>query len=199
MSIADEVQKFVESISARLGERFDSKEKLLLMARELIRLSGETISSAHKREKEKALRKYLDALNKAKEILSVISNFPELLYGDVGTAFQELSEASVVLSLYFGEKLRTSQELGIPETFYLLGVADAVGEMRRKVLEDLRNGNMEEAEKTYKLMEELYNILWGLEYPKALVPGLRQKIDVLRRILEETYHDLFLARISLMK
>jgi len=35
-----------------------------------------------------------------------------------------------------------------------------------------------------------------LEYPKSLVPGLRQKIDGLRKILEETNHDLFLAGVG---
>jgi Predicted RNA-binding protein of the translin family len=42
-------------------------------------------------------------------------------------------------------------------------------------------------------MEEVYSVLWDLEYPKALVPNLRQKIDYMRRIIEETHHDIFIA------
>ncbi|MCY0859010.1 MAG: haloacid dehalogenase [Sulfolobaceae archaeon] len=197
MDLVSEIQKFIDGVSPRLNERFENREKILLMARELIRLSGETISLSHRKDRDKALKKYQEALEKSKQILAVISNFPELLYGDVGTAFQELSEATVILSLYFGERLLTSYDLNIPETYYIMGIADAIGEMRRKILEDLRNGKLDEAEKTYSIMEDLYNILWTLEYPKALVPGLRQKIDALRRLLEETYHDLFLAKISL--
>ncbi len=197
MDLVSEIQKFIDSVSPRLNERFENREKLLLMARELIRLSGETISLSHRKDRDKALKKYQEALEKSKQILAVISNFPELLYGDVGTAFQELSEATLILSIYFGERLLTSYDLNIPETYYIMGIADAIGEMRRKILEDLRNGKLDEAEKTYSIMEDLYNILWTLEYPKALVPGLRQKIDTLRRLLEETYHDLFLAKISL--
>lgn len=60
----------------------------------------------------------------------------------------------------------------------------------------LRKREVEKAEQTYTIMEELYEILWELEYPKALVPNLRQKIDSLRKLLEETNHDLFLAHLE---
>lgn len=102
----------------------------------------------------------------------------------------------MVISLYFQTPLGGPEDLGIPETYYVSGVADAVGEMRRTVLELLRRNRIEEAEELYKVMDEMYEMLWRLEYPKSLVPGLRQKIDMLRKILEETNHDLFLARTA---
>ncbi|WP_256201934.1 haloacid dehalogenase [Sulfuracidifex metallicus] len=156
-------------------ERFDNREKLLLMSRELIRYCGETVSLSHRGEKERALKRYQDAIKKSKEIEQVVSNFPELLYGDVGTAFQELAEASVVISMYFGEKLNLASDLGVPDTYYITGIADSVGEMRRRVLELLKEGKNQEAEKTYRIMEDIYQTLWNLEYPKSVVPGLRQK------------------------
>jgi translin len=195
--ISDQIKEYINSVNARLMERFDNREKLLLMSRELIRYCGETISLSHRGEKERALKRYQDAIKKSKEIEQVVSNFPELLYGDVGTAFQELAEASVVISMYFGEKLNLASDLGIPDTYYITGIADSVGEMRRRVLELLKEGKNQEAEKTYRIMEDIYQTLWNLEYPKSVVPGLRQKVDALRRILEETYHDIFLASLRI--
>ncbi|WP_338600422.1 haloacid dehalogenase [Sulfolobus tengchongensis] len=190
------IKNYLDSINGVLQERFENREKLLLMARELIRFCGETISLSHKGRREEALKKYELAISKAFEIEKIISNFPELLYGDVGVAFQELAEASVVVSLYFNVDLKLPNELGIPDIYYITGIADAIGEMRRRVLELLKKNEVEEAEKTYQIMEELYELLWEFEYPKSLVPGLRQKIDSLRRILEETNHDIFLAKLG---
>ena len=195
--ISDQIKEYINSVNARLMERFDNREKLLLMSRELIRYCGETISLSHRGEKERALKRYQEAIKKSKEIEQVVSNFPELLYGDVGTAFQELAEASVVISMYFGEKLNLASDIGIPDTYYITGIADSVGEMRRRVLELLKEGKNQEAEKTYRIMEDIYQTLWNLEYPKSVVPGLRQKVDALRRILEETYHDIFLASLRI--
>ncbi|MDT7900288.1 haloacid dehalogenase [Acidianus hospitalis] len=192
----EEIQSYLDGIEEKLTERFDNREKLLLLSRELIRVCGETISLSHRQKKEEALKKYEEAIQKAKEIEQIINQYPELLYGDVGTSFQELAEASVVINMYFGGKLYLADELGIPDMYYVLGIADAVGEMRRAILEFLRKGDYENADKFFNYMETIYEELWKFEYPKSLIPGLRQKIDALRRILEETRHDLFLAKLG---
>ncbi|WP_373468636.1 haloacid dehalogenase [Acidianus infernus] len=192
----EEIQSYLVGIEKKLTERFDNREKLLLLSRELIRVCGEIISLSHRQKKEEALKKYEEALQKAKEIEQIVNQYPELLYGDVGTSFQELAEASVVINMYFGGKLYLADELGIPDMYYVLGIADAVGEMRRAILEFLRKGDYENADKFFNYMETIYEELWKFEYPKSLIPGLRQKIDALRRILEETRHDLFLAKLG---
>ncbi|WP_016731775.1 translin family protein [Saccharolobus islandicus] len=194
--LVQKIKGYLNSISHTLQERFENRERVLLLARELIRYCGDTISLSHKGKKEEALRKYQVAISKASEIQKIIDNFPELLYGDIGTAYQELAEASIVISLYFDVDLKLSKELGIPDIYYISGIADAIGEMRRRVLGLLKKNEIGEAEKTYEMMEEIYELLWSFEYPKSLVPGLRQKIDVIRRLLEETNHDIFLAKLG---
>lgn len=67
--------------------------------------------------------------------------------------------------------------------------------MRRAALESLRRGDKERGRRILEEMENLYDILWRLEYPKSLVPGLRQKVDAMRKILEDTRHDVFLAEV----
>ncbi|EZQ04856.1 MULTISPECIES: haloacid dehalogenase [Acidianus] len=191
----DKLVEYLENVEKKLMDRFDNKEKLLLLSRELIRVSGETISLCHRGKESEAKEKFHKAIEKAKEIQKIVSDYPELLYGDVGVSFQELAEADIVLSFYFNLDVMLPNELGIPDTYFIDGIADAIGEMRRAILEFLRKDKKEDAEKTMEKMDILYESIWKLEYPKSLVPGLRQKIDALRRIVEETRHDLFLATI----
>ncbi|QKQ99629.1 haloacid dehalogenase [Metallosphaera tengchongensis] len=192
---SDQLNDYVNSIEDRLKARFESREKLIQVSREAIRYSGETISLSHRGRKQEALEKYSKAKEKIQEINSIIQSFPELLFGDVGTAYQEISEAAVVLSFYFGVPLDLPLDLGIPDIYYVTGIADAIGEMRRATLETLRKGDSSKAKEILDEMENLYDIIWKLEYPKSLVPGLRQKIDAMRRVLEETRHDVFLSEI----
>lgn len=187
------MRRYVQEMLPKLEQRFQSREDLLLLSREVIRYAGEAISLSHRGRREEAVQKFDMAKSKLREVSERVKAFPDLLYGDVGTAYQEVSEAAAVLSMYFDLPLPSPEELGVPEGYYVLGMADAVGEMRRMALELLRKGKKEEAERVYQTMEEVYGVLWDLEYPKALVPNLRQKIDYMRRIIEETHHDIFIA------
>jgi translin len=192
-TLGDSLRRYVQEMLPKLEQRFQSREDLLLLSREVIRYAGEAISLSHRGRREEAVQKFDMAKSKLREVSERVKAFPDLLYGDVGTAYQEVSEAAAVLSIYFDLHLPSPEELGVPEGYYVLGMADAVGEMRRMALELLRKGKKEEAERVYQTMEEVYSVLWDLEYPKALVPNLRQKIDYMRRIIEETHHDIFIA------
>jgi Predicted RNA-binding protein of the translin family len=192
-TFGDSLRRYVQEMLPKLEQRFQSREDLLLLSREVIRYAGEAISLSHRGKREEAVQKFDMAKSKLREVSERVKAFPDLLHGDVGTAYQEVSEAAAVLSMYFDLPLPSPEELGVPEGYYVLGMADAVGEMRRMALELLRKGKKEEAERVYQTMEEVYGVLWDLEYPKALVPNLRQKIDYMRRIIEETHHDIFIA------
>ncbi|AHC51837.1 haloacid dehalogenase [Sulfolobus acidocaldarius SUSAZ] len=191
--VTETLKTYISTVVPKLQDRFDAREKAFSISREIIRYAGEAISLSHRFRKDEALNKYKLALEKLDNLKKLIEKYPELLYGEIATAFQEVAEATIVISIYFNQNLLIATDLGIPDAFYILGIADAIGELRRKTLEHLRKKELEEAEKTYQMMEELYELLWELEYPKALVPNLRQKIDAMRRVLEETHHDIFLA------
>ncbi|BCU67394.1 haloacid dehalogenase [Sulfolobales archaeon HS-7] len=194
--LSEKIAIYIEKITPKLEERFENREKVLQLSREIIRLSGEAISFSHRGKSDSAVEKFHLAIDKVRQVKDLIHEYPELLTGDAGTAFQELTEAYIVLSYQTDRSIELPEDMNIPIIFYVLGVADAVGELRRICLEQLRKGNYTYAQEMYKEMENLYEILWRLEYPKAMVPSLRQKIDNLRRILEETSHDLFLASIT---
>jgi len=90
------------------------------------------------------------------------------------------------------------KEVGTGSTAYLLGMLDFVGEMRRMILDSLRRGEAEEAQKLLSTMEGLYENLMSLDRT-SILPNFRHKLDAARRILETTRGDVAtdLRRVSL--
>ncbi len=76
---------------------------------------------------------------------------------------------------------------------YLNGMGEVVGELRRHLLDALREGDVEHCEETLDVMEEIYANLVTFDYPDAMTGGLRRTTDSVRGILERTRGDLAVA------
>ena len=88
------------------------------------------------------------------------------------------------------EALLTPEELGVVNSTYLNGLAEVVGEMRRRILDILRNGYSKEAERLLSFMDEIYSVLVTMDYPDAITSGLRRQTDIARSIIEKTRGDI---------
>lgn len=88
------------------------------------------------------------------------------------------------------------EEVGVPHEPYLLGLADAEGELRRAILDLLRKGELRQAEELFSLMERVYEFLVEFDYPDAILPGMKRKQDVVRGLIEKTRGELILFRQS---
>src|SRR4029450_7182113 len=75
----------------------------------------------------------------------------------------------------------------------LNGMGEAVGELRRHVLDLMRHGGMERAETLLAAMDEIYYLLVTFDYPDALTGGLRRTTDSVRGIIEKTRGELTMA------
>ena len=82
------------------------------------------------------------------------------------------------------------EELGIEYATYLNGLAETVGELRRRCLDILRHGYSDEAERLLGCMDEIYSLLVTMDYPDAITNGLRRQTDLVRGIVERTRGDL---------
>jgi len=81
-------------------------------------------------------------------------------------------------------------ELGVPVPAYINGLAEAIGEGRRFILDAIRGGNSEDCERLLDELDAIYQLLVTLDYPHAITKGLRQRTDAARAILERTRGDL---------
>jgi translin len=72
----------------------------------------------------------------------------------------------------------------------LNGLGEAVGELRRHVLDVIRHGDLARGEAALERMDDIYCALVTFDYPDALTGGLRRTTDAVRGILERTRGDL---------
>lgn len=195
MAMSDPLSKLkasIEGISARLSSKVEAREGLSLKARSGIRLCGEAVSLSHRGHIEEAKKR----LKEAKEIIEELRPRRRDLELDAFDVLaQEYVEAEALVRIIEGRELPSLEELQVADEAYVLGMADLIGELRRRALEEMRRGNGSEAERLYELMKGIYELIWPLEYPRSLVPGLRHKLDAMRRVLDETLHDLTLMKI----
>jgi translin len=73
---------------------------------------------------------------------------------------------------------------------YLNGLAEVVGELRRRILDILRSGYSQEAERLLSHMDDIYSVLVTMDYPDAITNGLRRQTDNVRGIVEKTRGDV---------
>ena len=99
-------------------------------------------------------------------------------------------EANATCALIRGETLPTPKSLSVEDATYLNGLAEVIGELRRRCLDILRHGYSAEAESLLTNMDDIYAILVTMDYPDAITNGLRRQTDVARSIIEKTRGDI---------
>src|SRR3972149_5408596 len=144
-------------------------------------LSKQAILRIHQKRIEEAK----GLIENAKEIISrlqgLAKEYPEIIYsGMFSAALQEYSEANIFLRLIEESRFVSPKDINVPSVDYVLGLADVIGEYRRLALDALREGDVAKGEKCLETMDEAY----------MLVPGLRRKCDIARRIIETTRGDI---------
>ncbi|NNK90807.1 MAG: haloacid dehalogenase, partial [Acidimicrobiia bacterium] len=98
--------------------------------------------------------------------------------------------------LVAGDALPTPSVLGVHAVPYLKGLGEAVGEMRRRLLDQLRDGDLQAADATFGAMDEVVDFLMELDYPDGMTSGLRRTTDVARSLVERSRSDLTTAALQ---
>jgi translin len=181
------LKQLLKKVREELKQKEETKEEIQKNMRKATRLSKQSILLIH-HEKIREAKKILKETNELFVTLTELAKeHPELFYsGTVNAAFQEYAEAQILLSIVEEKQLVGPKDLGIPSIDYVLGLADVIGELRRRALDMLRKGNVKKAEKCLEMMEEIFGELMALDDAYMLVPGLRRKCDVARHVIETT-------------
>jgi translin len=190
----DKLADIAEGIHQAFEARTKARDHALSQARTLTRHCANAIRSVHRNEFKAAE----DQLNLASKIVislqSELTDFPDLYYaGYTQDAFKEYAEASIVYALINEKHLPTPQELKLENPAYLNGLAESVGEFRRRCLDILRQGYSQEAERLLQHMDDIYAILITMDYPNAITGGIRRQTDIARSIIERTRGDITLS------
>lgn len=190
--------KNLDEISERIHESFQARtaarDKALAQARTLTRCCANSIRATHRLEKDVA-RQHLDEANQLVDSLRTdLAQYPDLYNaGYTQDALKEFVEANLVYALLQDGSLPTPEELGVEYATYLNGLAETVGELRRRCLDILRGGYSDEAETLLGYMDEIFGVLVTMDYPNAITSGLRRQTDIVRGIIERTRGDLTMS------
>ncbi len=186
-TLASKLREIVSRIDAVLSKRENIRDLMIRKSREIIRYSNWTINAILRNALEDAKR-YISQIDEGvKEFLNYARQDDRLYHsGLVDSTLAEYVEAKVLYSMVAEARLPTPEELGVSEVPYLQGLGDVIGELRRLALDYLRVDEYATAERILTLMEVIYNELRVLEYPESLIPGVRHKIDVARRLIDDT-------------
>jgi translin len=185
------LRSILKDIGKELREKEKVRENLQKNMRKATSLSKQAILMIH----QKRLKEAKKLIEDAKEIISRLneasSAHPDIIYsGLFSAALQEYSEACIFLKLIEEYRFATPKEVNVPSVDYVLGLADVIGEYRRFVLDALREGDIKKSEKCLRIMDEIYVELMAMDEAYMLVPGLRRKCDIARKIIETTRGDI---------
>lgn len=186
-SIVGVIKGDLEAIDSILSRKDAVREEAYRLVRELTRSSGDIIVLVHRGMGREAGSRLEAARSLVRRLNELLREHPDIYYtGMVYNGLSEYAEAELFYGITVEGKAPSWRELEIPYVPYLQGLGDLVGELRRYVVELLDKGLIDEARKYFNVMEEVYINLRRLDYPDALTPGLRHKVDVASRLVEDT-------------
>lgn len=178
-------------IRAELDDRFRAREVAVTRGRDLIRAAANAIRALHRHDWELADSRIAEADSIHDEILEAMSGQPALVHAGFFTdAVKELAEAHLARALFRGEEMPGPALLGIDPIPWLHGLGEAVGELRRRMLDLLRVGEVTEAEEILVAMDDIVDQLAEVDYPDGMTGGLRRTTDVARSLTERSRADL---------
>jgi translin len=177
-----------------LATKFAARERALPKSRAAIRLCANAIRAAHRGEFDQSTRQLTEAGGLLRDMALDLREHQDIFYaGFVADAQKEYSEAALTSALMQRQQPPTPDVLGVEWAPYLNGLGEAVGELRRYILDRMRQGRLEGCEELLADMDEIYSQLITLDYPDAITGNLRRTTDAVRGILEKTRGDLTLA------
>jgi len=190
----EDLEAIAEKIMGSLEAKNALRERVLTMSRQVIRCGARSIQAIHRDEYEVAK----GLLSEASEIVAAMgheaASYPDIYFaGYVQDAQKEFAEASVTYALISGQPLPDPDGLGVEYAAYLNGLGEAMGELRRYILDLIRRGQLGRGEGLLKIMEDVYGLLVAVDFPHAITGGLRRTTDMVRGVVERTRGDLTMA------
>jgi len=180
-----------EKARKTLAAKDDAREKSLQLSREAVRYSTNAIRAVHRGEYEDAKNLLASARLLLKDLDKALSDHQELFdAGYVYNAQKEYVEGCITHALIAGGDLPDPDELGVSYASYLNGMGEAVGELRRHLLDCTRRGEISRCEELLSIMDDVYGVMVTIDFPDAITGGLRRTTDIVRGILEKTRGDL---------
>jgi len=174
-----------DKIRVSLDGKDAAREKALALSRDMIRNSANAIRSVHRGEFADARKLIAATARMSAQCTKLLKGHPDIYYaGFAQDAQKEYAEACITLALVHRDDLK------VDYPSYLHGLSEAVGELRRHVLDQMRRSEPSWGEELLTAMDDIYYLLVSFDYPSAISGNLKRATDVTRSIIEKTRGDL---------
>jgi len=185
----------LDTIAEQIRETFEAKnaarDVAINQSRTLTQHCANAIRAVHRHEWETAQTRLQAAQQEANALRTLVAGFPDLYHsGYTQDALKEYVEAFATYAMVRGDALPTPDSLHVEAATYLNGLAEAASELRRQILDIIRKGHSDEAERLLEAMDTIYGVLIAFDFHDAITGGLRRRMDSLRGVLERTRGDV---------
>jgi translin len=187
----DDLAALADTLQRELDAAHAARETALAACRRTIRSCGSSIRAVHRLDPDRAAELADEAARALREAQEALGPFPVLAAsGPLHDAEKEYAEARLTAALVAGSPLPSPHQLQVGIASWLGGLSEAATELRRHILDRLREGDLARADDLVTAMDDVYGLLVSMDYPDALTGGLRRHVDSLRAVLERTRGDL---------
>ncbi len=186
-----------DSLRDTLDAKTAARERGLASSRSAVRSCGNAIRALHRYETDNATALLDEAQRHVDDARSALRDHPDMLHaGFLHDAEKELTEARITFALITGAAFPGPEDVGVPASAYLKGMAESIGEMRRHILDLMRQGELARCEELLRAVDDMYYVLVSMDYPDGITFGLRRLTDVARSIIERTRGDFTTSTIQ---
>jgi len=158
------------------------RERLIRESRTVISLSSKAIVSVHVSDFSGAEKLKMNAKQRLGDLQKIAR--PDLVrYLTVPE--QEYVECSALYAIATNSMIPSIQDLEVTDSSYVLGLLDAIGELKRAVLNNVRKSYFRKSEEIFSIMEKLYLLISPFAIYDNIAQGIKRKLDVARSITED--------------
>ncbi|MGV9171392.1 MAG: hypothetical protein ACOC44_08630 [Promethearchaeia archaeon] len=187
------LEKIFDDIAAELDKYTEIREDILNLQRKIVSDCSVAIKNIHREEYDNYHEKIQAIEKNLIDLHDMVNEKPGIFFKYLKTAEQEYTEAICFYHIIKEKEIPSRKDLNVYALHYATGMADIVGEIRRYVLDNIRNSNISELNKLLEMMDEIYTYLFSLDYPSGLTKDLRHKTDIARKLIEKTRGDISLT------
>ncbi len=180
------IDKDIKSVSKYLASKQKDFDRVMGLSRDIIREAAQAITLLHNNDVKDAAKRIANAL----KMVTALNRFDAAFGYNSRQAYQEYAEAKIFFEIKVNRSIPSLQKTGVDMESYLMGLMDVMGELKREILESLRDGNIKEAEDYFKTMRIIYDSTRSIRFAEAVLGGFRRKQDVARIQVESAGSEI---------
>jgi translin len=179
------------SLREELAGAHQAREVALRACRDTTRHCSLAIRAVHRLLPNEVREHAAAAEASLRSAQHALEPFPRLAAaGFLHDAEKEYAEARLTAALVEGSPLPDHRSLGVAIPAWLNGLAEAASELRRHLLDRIRDGDLARGSALLDSMGDCYDVLVTVDFPDAITGGLRRATDALRAVLERSRSDV---------